>query len=214
MRPTPAMAIGAYDSTPLAMASAYTVFANGGVYLTPRLIDSVRLADAPGSDAVTQRRVLLDPNVAFVVTDMLQAVINEGTATGAVRTSFNRPAAGKTGTSHDAWFAGYTTNLLCVVWVGNDDYSDINITGAKAAAPIWTEFMVRAQQLQQYREMGTFDPPDGVTLVRLDKMTNLPATSDCPDDYQAYFLSRTVPTWHAASIPTGNRGTSFRRCLA
>ena len=81
---------------------------------------------------------------------MLEAVINEGTATDAVRSRFNRPAAGKTGTSHDAWFAGYTTNLLCVVWVGNDDYSDIKVTGAKAAAPIWTEFMVRAQQLQRY----------------------------------------------------------------
>ena len=193
LQPTPAMAIGSYDSTPLAMAGAYTVFANGGVYLPPQLIDSVKLPDSDSDKSEVSGRTLLDPRVAFIVTDMLEAVINEGTARGAVRSRFNRPAAGKTGTSHDAWFAGYTTNLLCVVWVGNDDYSDIKVTGAKAAAPIWTEFMVRAQQLQRYRSMGTFQAPDGVTLIRLDKGTNLPATSACPDDYQAYFLANTVP---------------------
>ena len=193
VKPTPAMAIGAYDSTPLAMASAYTVFANGGVYLAPQLIQSVKVPETAPDATASHPRALIDPRIAFIVTDMLQAVINDGTATGAVRTRFNRPAAGKTGTSHDAWFAGYTTNLLCIVWVGNDDYSDIKITGAKAAAPIWTEFMLRAQQLQRYRDMGTFNPPEGVTLVRLDKTTNLPATKACPDDYQAYFLVNTVP---------------------
>jgi penicillin-binding protein 1B len=213
VQPTPAMAIGAYDSTPLTMASAYTVFANGGVYLPPQLIQSVRLPDAPSSPSTASRpRALLDPRVVFVLTDMLQAVINEGTATGAVRTIFNRPAAGKTGTSHDAWFAGYTTNLLCVVWVGNDDYSDIKVTGAKAAAPIWTEFMVRAQQLQRYRDMGTFEAPDGVTLVRLDKVTNLPATSACPDDYQAYFIAGTAPVGTCEN-PEGKSRNFFQKML-
>src|SRR3954467_15784861 len=157
------------------------------------MINSVKSAEEGSDTTVVQPRTLLDPRVAFVLTDMLEAVINEGTAMTAVRTRFNRPAAGKTGTSHDAWFAGYTTNLLCVVWVGNDDYSDIKIEGAKAAAPIWTEFMVRAQKLQRYHEMEPFSPPPGVTLVRLDKVTNLPATSSCPDDYDAYFISTTVP---------------------
>lgn len=210
VRPTPAMAIGAYDSTPLAMTSAYTVFANGGVYLPPQLIDSVRLPGAAPNDSISRPRALLDPRVAFVLTDMLQAVINEGTATSAVRPRFNPPAAGKTGTSHDAWFAGYTTNLLCVVWVGDDDYSDIKVTGAKAAAPIWTEFMVRAQQLQRYRDMGSFEPPSGVTLVRLDKVTNLPATSACPDDYQAYFIGRTVPIG-TCQHPNGESRNFFQK---
>ncbi len=210
LQPTPAMAIGSYDSTPLSMAAAYTVFANRGVYFPPQLIDSVSSTDSEPDKSETPGRSLLDPRVAFVVTDMLEAVINEGTATGAVRSRFNRPAAGKTGTSHDAWFAGYTTNLLCVVWVGNDDYSDIKVTGAKAAAPIWTEFMVRAQQLRRYRNMGTFDPPEGVTLVRLDKATNLPATSACPDDYQAYFLSNTVPTG-TCEHPEGQSRNFFQK---
>ncbi len=210
VQPTPAMAIGAYDSTPLTMASAYTVFANGGVYLAPQLIQSVKVPDTATDTTAAHPRSLLDPRIAFIVTDMLQAVINDGTATGAVRTRFNRPAAGKTGTSHDAWFAGYTTNLLCIVWVGNDDYSDIKITGAKAAAPIWTEFMLRAQELQRYRDMGTFNAPEGVTLVRLDKATNLPATQACPDDYQAYFLSNTVPAGTCEN-PDGKSRNFFQK---
>jgi penicillin-binding protein 1B len=210
VRPTPAMAIGAYDSTPLIMASAYTAFANRGVYLPPQLIDSIKLPDAASDRSAAQPRTLVDPRVAFLVTDMLQAVINEGTATSTVRTRFNRPAAGKTGTSHDAWFAGYTSNLLCIVWVGNDDYTDIKVTGAKAAAPIWTEFMVRAQQLQSYRDMEPFEPPDGVTLVRLDKETNLPATPACPDDYQAYFINATVPTG-TCEHPDGKSRNFFQK---
>jgi penicillin-binding protein 1B len=110
VQPTPAMAIGAYDATPLDMATAYTVFANGGVFTPRQLIQSVRTpaADSVATPATSQRQ-LIDPRVAFVITDMLQAVINEGTATTTVRSKFDRPAAGKTGTSHDAWFAGYTS---------------------------------------------------------------------------------------------------------
>src|SRR5438309_4701419 len=104
---------------------------------------------------------------------MLQAVINEGTATSTVRTRFNRPAAGKTGTSHDAWFAGFTSNLLCVVWIGNDDYSDLKLEGGKTAAPIWADFMKHAVQLPQYSDTRQFPTPPGVSTVRLDKVTNL-----------------------------------------
>ncbi|MBV8865397.1 MAG: PBP1A family penicillin-binding protein, partial [Acidobacteriaceae bacterium] len=211
VEPTPAMAIGAYDATPLDMAAAYTIFANGGVFTPRQLIQAVRLPDAePAATAAGAQRELLDPRVAFVMTDMLEAVINEGTATAAVRSKFDRPAAGKTGTSHDAWFAGYTSNLLCVVWVGNDDYSDIKIEGAKAAAPIWTEFMTRAERLPAYRDMVPFTPPDGVTLVRLDKATNLPATSSCPDDYQAYFITSTVPVG-TCDHPNGESRNLFQK---
>ncbi len=211
VQPTPAMAIGAYDATPLDMAAAYTVFPNGGVFTPRRLIQSVRVPDAePAAASTGSQRQLLDPRVAFIMTDMLQAVINEGTATTTVRSRFDLPAAGKTGTSHDAWFAGYTSNLLCVVWVGNDDYSDIKLEGAKAAAPIWTEFMARAERLPDYHEMVPFTPPDGVTLVRLDKTTNLPATTSCPDDYQAYFITSTVPVG-TCDHPEGESRNVFQK---
>ncbi len=211
VQPTPAMAIGAYDATPLDMAAAYTVFANGGVFTPRRLIQSVRAPDAePAATSTGSQRQLLDPRVAFILTDMLQAVINEGTATATVRGKFDLPAAGKTGTSHDAWFAGYTSNLLCVVWVGNDDYSDVKLEGAKAAAPIWTEFMARAERLPDYHDMAPFTPPDGVTLVRLDKATNLPATTSCPDDYQAYFITSTVPVG-TCDHPEGESRNVFQK---
>ena len=197
VKPTPSMAIGSYSATPLEMAGAYTVFANGGVRLPVTFIRSIRVGsqenDASGveADAGTKTTVL-DPRVAYVMTDMLGAVLNGGTAS-AVRARFDAPAAGKTGSSHDAWFAGYTSNLLCIVWVGNDDYSDIKIEGARAAAPIWTDFMVRARKLPRYHDMKPFVPPAGVLPVHLDKVTNLRADDSCPDDYDAYFIDGTVP---------------------
>ena len=96
------------------------------------------------------------------MTTMMEAVINSGTGYPVRARGFEPPAAGKTGTSHDAWFAGYTTNLLCIVWVGNDDYTDIKLAGGAAAAPIWAEFMKRAVKLPQYSDAKDFPAPSGV----------------------------------------------------
>ncbi len=193
VKPTPAMAIGAYDATALDMAGAYTVFANNGVLLPPVFIRSIHDTNGETMDAETpEKKTVLDSRVAFILTDMLQAVLSSGSAS-AVGARFNSPAAGKTGSSHDAWFAGYTSNLLCIVWVGNDDYTDIKIEGAKAAAPIWTEFMLRARKLPRYHDMEPFTPPQGVLPVHIDKLSNLPADESCPDDYDAYFIDGTIP---------------------
>ena len=107
---------------------------------------------------------------------------------------FTSPAAGKTGTSHDAWFAGFTSSLLCIVWVGNDDYTDLKLEGAHAAAPIWAAFMKQAVLLPQYSDTNEFTPPEGVQIVTIDKATNLLADAACPDDYTAAFLDGTAPT--------------------
>lgn len=195
VQPTPAMAIGAYDATPLEMAGAYTAFANNGVRSTPMLIRSVR--DAKGDvmqDFKPIQKPIMDPRVAYVLTNMMEAVINNGTAAGVRARGFTAPAAGKTGTSHDAWFAGYTSNLLCVVWVGYDDYSDLRLEGAHTAAPIWEEFMQRAIKLPAYRNVQPFTPPAGVVNLTLDKVTNRIATATCPDDYTAAFIQGTEPT--------------------
>ena len=117
-----------------------------------------------------------------------------GTGAAVRNMGFMAPAAGKTGTSHDAWFAGYTSNLLCIVWVGNDDYTDIKIEGAHAAAPIWAAFMKQAVQLPQYSDTQDFTPPDGVQVVSIDKVTNLLSDAACPDAYDAAFLDGTAPT--------------------
>ncbi len=195
VKPTPAMALGAYDATPLDMAAAYTVFANGGTRISPVMVNSVRNSDG---DVVMnfqpEKRQVLDPRVAFVMTDMLSGVLNFGTAFDVRgRYAFSAPAAGKTGTSHDGWFAGYTSNLLCIVWVGYDDYSDIRLSGAQTALPIWAEFMKKATTLPQYSDVKPFNQPSGVVDVQLDKTTNLLATPSCPQTYTAAFIAGTEP---------------------
>jgi penicillin-binding protein 1B len=195
-RPTPSMAIGSYDATPLDMAGAYTVFANGGVHIDPWMLASIR---TPSGDVIQDytptTKQVLDPRVAFLTTSMMEDVLRyDGTGAGVRNMGFVSPAAGKTGTSHDAWFAGFTTNLLCIVWVGNDDYTDIDMEGAHAAAPVWAEFMKKAVQLPQYSDTHEFTEPDGVEVVSLDKATNLLSDAACPDSYDAAFLDGTAPT--------------------
>jgi len=195
VKPTPAMALGAYDATPVDMAAAYTVFANSGVRVSPILVNSVR--NAAGDmvlDLKPDQRPVIDPRVAYVMTSMMEGVMNYGTAYEVRLRGFTAPAAGKTGTSHDGWFAGYTSNLLCIVWVGFDDYSDIRLSGAQTAAPIWAEFMKKAVELPQYSDVHSFTQPAGVVDVQLDKGTNLLATPSCPDSYSAAFIVGTEPT--------------------
>ncbi len=194
-RATPSVAIGAYDATPLDMAGAYTIFANGGLHLDPWLMASVR---TPSGDVVTDftptSKQVLDPRVAYLTTNLMEGVMNFGYGYEVRKRGFMEPAAGKTGTSHDVWFAGYTSNLICIVWVGNDDYTDVKLAGATAAAPIWAEFMNRAVKLPQYSDTHAFTPPDGIELVKLDKVSNLLSDDACPDGYMAAFMMGMAPT--------------------
>jgi penicillin-binding protein 1B len=197
VKATPAMAIGAYDATPLQMAGAYTTFANDGVKIDPWFLASVRTANGDVmADYTPNSKPVLDPRAAFLTVSMMEQVLNNphGTGAGVRNMGFTAPAAGKTGTSHDAWYAGFTSNLLCVVWVGNDDYSDIKIEGAHAAGPVWADFMKEAVKLPEYSDVHDFVPPAGVIQVRLDDTTNLLADASCPDDYTAAFLDGTQPT--------------------
>jgi penicillin-binding protein 1B len=193
-RGTPSAAIGTYNATPIDMAGAYTVFANNGVHLKPWMVASVRNANGDVvADFAPEAKQVMDPRVAYLTQSLLQGAMNFGTAAVVRSKGFSAPAAGKTGTSHDAWFAGYTSNLLCIIWVGNDDYTNLNIEGAKAAAPIWAEFMNRAIKLPQYSDMHGFSQPSGVQNVRIDKSTWLPADDSCPVNYSFAFLDGTVP---------------------
>jgi len=224
-RGTPAMAIGSYDATPLDMAGAYTIFANNGVHLDPWLLASVR---NPTGDIITDytptSKQVLDPRVAYLTTNMMEAVLSGngsdpctvngrdycGTGAGVRNLGFVSPAAGKTGTSHDAWFAGFTSNLLCIVWVGNDDYTNLNLEGAHAAAPIWAEFMKRAVQLPQYSDTNEFSAPEGVTLVKIDKASNLLSDETCPDSFTAAFLAGTEPN-APCDHPNGDKRNIFQK---
>jgi penicillin-binding protein 1B len=193
-RGTPSVALGSYDATPLDMAGAYTVFANNGMHLDPWMLASVRTSSGDVvTDFTPTSKQVLDPRVAYLTTNLMEGVMNFGYGYEARRRGFMDPAAGKTGTSHDAWFAGFTSNLICIVWVGNDDYTDVKLAGALAAAPIWAEFMKRAVKLPQYSDTHSFSPPDGVEVVKIDKASNLLSDDTCPDAYDAAFLAGTAP---------------------
>jgi penicillin-binding protein 1B len=210
-RGTPSVALGSYGATPLDMAGAYTTFANGGVRIDPWLVASVRSANGDVlNDYPPNSKPILDPRVAYLTLALMENVVNAGTGATIRAHGFTAPAAGKTGTSHDAWFAGFTSNLLCVVWIGNDDYSDIKQEGGKTAAPIWADFMKHAVQLPQYSDTRQFPTPNGVSTVRLDKVTNLLADASCPQDYDAVFLDGTAPT-QTCDQSAGDQRTVFQK---
>jgi penicillin-binding protein 1B len=214
VQPTPSMAIGSYDATPLDMAGAYTIFANGGIHLEPWMLASVRNSNGDViNDYLPEPKQVLDARAAYLTVSMLENVLRSdvtgsGTGAGVRNMGFHAPAAGKTGTDHDAWFAGFTTNLLCIVWVGNDDYTDIKLQGAQAAAPIWAEFMKRAVQLPQYSDTNEFSAPGGVETLSIDSVSNLLSDDSCPASFNAAFLAGTAPTEtceHPADHPGEHR---------
>jgi penicillin-binding protein 1B len=124
---------------------------------------------------------------------MLEEVMRTGTAAGVRSRGFTVPAAGKTGTSHDGWFAGFTSNLLCIVWVGFDDNRQLDLEGAHSALPIWTEFMKRAIQLRPYADAKPFEAPNGVVTVVVDPESGMPANPQCPTQAPEVFISGTEP---------------------
>ena len=195
IQPTPSVALGAYEMTPLEVATGYTILANDGVRTEPMFIRNVVNAQGESleENAIRSRRAL-DPRVAYLVTSMMEDVINHGTGATVRARGFTAPAAGKTGTSRDGWFAGYTSNLLAIVWVGFDDNRDLGLSGANAPAPVWAEFMKRAVALPAYRDVKPFEMPDGVTKVTIDPETLALATPECPTTREEVYIHGTEPT--------------------
>ncbi len=195
IKATPAVALGAYEMTPVDIAAGYTAFAANGVRSEPVFIRTVVTADGKLVESnAPQSRPVLDPRVAFLTTSLMEDVINHGTGYPVRALGFNAPAAGKTGTSRDGWFAGYTSNLLCVVWVGFDDNRNLGLAGGNTAAPIWGEFMKRAVTQPMYRNTQPFMPPDGVMEATVDPQSGQLATASCPQTQNEYFVEGSQPT--------------------
>ncbi|HYL37185.1 MAG TPA: PBP1A family penicillin-binding protein [Bryobacteraceae bacterium] len=194
IQPTPAVALGAYEVTPLEIAGAYTIYANQGVYSKPYFISSI--SSDRGSriyDNTVEHRNVLDPRVAFLMDQLLEEVVRSGTGASVWGRGINFPVMGKTGTSHDGWFAGFTSKLLCVVWVGFDDNRELNLEGAKSALPVWAEFMKRAHEHREYRNVSEFEPPAGVVSAPIDPLSGQIATAACPKVRTEYFIEGTQP---------------------
>jgi penicillin-binding protein 1B len=206
IRPTPSVALGAYEATPLQIAAAYTMFANQGRLVRPTTLKMVRTR----TGAVLYRnerdeRPVLDPRVAFLMVNMMQEVLQNGTGAAVRSRGFTLPAAGKTGTSRDGWFAGFTSELLCVVWVGFDDNRDLNLEGARSALPIWAEFMKRASQLTPYRSAHEFVRPRGIVSVEICADSGKLAGATCPTVRPEVFIAGTEPTVECDHNLVGDR---------
>ncbi len=192
--PTPAIALGAYDNSPLDMAGAYTAFANGGLYTKPSWIRAIRDSNFNSIyDAQLTQKQVLDPRVAYLMVSLLESVINNGTGAGTRSRGFVLPAGGKTGTSRDGWFAGFTSKLICVVYVGFDDSSELKLEGARSALPIWTEFMKRAHRHREYRKVRGFEPPEGVVSIEVDPASGELASVGCPQVRSEVYIAGTQP---------------------
>ncbi len=175
-KPYPALALGTTEATPLQIAAAYAAFANGGRKIQPK-VRAESVQSLPG-DQIDQQ--IIQPASAYVITDMLEGVIDRGTARAARGAIKNTAIAGKTGTSRDGWFVGYTPNLVCAVWIGFDDNKQLGLTGAEAALPLWTDFVKNAVDLRPELGGESFARPDGVMIVEIDPETEELATGHCP----------------------------------
>ena len=194
LRATPSLALGAYDVTPMEVAGGYTIFSNRGAYVEPSMIREIMSPEGETAfEHAVKKRQVLDPRIAYMMTNLMQEVMRSGTGGGTRSRGFWQPAAGKTGSSRDGWFAGYTSKLLCVVWVGFDDGTDIGLEGAKTALPIWTEFMKRAHKHRAYRNVSDFAAPDGIVSAEIDPTTGMLASAGCPSHRTEVFVAGTSP---------------------
>jgi penicillin-binding protein 1B len=190
----PSIALGVFELTPMEMATAYTAFANGGQIRPLRAVSRVRTGEDVISPPPAEGPRIASDVTTFLVAHMMRSVINEGTGVGARAAGLTQDAAGKSGTTNDlrdAWFVGFTPELLAVVWVGFDDNTPLGLSGTQAALPIWTEFMKRA--LGGHASVP-FEPPEGIGFADIDRDTGLLALPQCPRVTSEAFLTGTEPT--------------------
>jgi penicillin-binding protein 1B len=200
-RAYPAMALGTSEATPLQLASAYTSFATLGTRTTPVAISRITTGKGVTVAAPTpQKNEVLRPDVAYVMTSFMKDVVNRGTAAKVRARGLKANVAGKTGTSRDGWFAGYTPNLVCVVWVGFDDGSQLGLTGANSALPIWSDFMQVA--LAEHPEwQGDWQMPEGIKQLEINPKTGELSAPDDADKRTEFFINGTAPGATSTASP-------------
>ena len=194
-QPYPSIALGVFEATPLEVATAYTIFTNGGQVRPVHSVHSLLVnGDAVEPPPLAKGAQVAKPETTYLVTSMMQSVLDEGTGAAARASGFKLEAAGKSGTTNDqrdAWFVGFTPELLTVVWVGIDDNTPLGMTGSQAALPIWTSFMTRALA---GRQSSTFEIPDGLEFADIDPDSGGLAMPNCPKIRHEAFLPGSVPT--------------------
>ncbi|HEX3408673.1 MAG TPA: PBP1A family penicillin-binding protein [Candidatus Binataceae bacterium] len=193
--PYPSIVLGGIEVTPMQLANAYAILANGGLNSPPYAVSAVvdqKNQVIEGHELKAEQ--VLSPELAYTMDFMLEQVIDHGTGAAARKLGFTRPAAGKTGTtndSKDAWFAGFTPNLLAVVWTGFDQKEVLGLTGAEASLPAWTDFMKAATAPRPALDFGI---PPGVVMAKVDPLTGYLAGPYCPVAIQGVFPKDAAPT--------------------
>jgi penicillin-binding protein 1B len=207
----PALALGTEEVTPLQLAAAYAAFVNDGRRVEAKAITSV--GEPPATHAAPMAvDQAVSPTTAYMITNMLQGVVERGTARkarGAVR---GTAIAGKTGTSRDGWFVGYSPNLVCVVWIGFDDNKQLGLTGAEAALPAWVDFMNDAVALRPDLGGENFECPEGIKFVEIDAATGLRSTVTCPVRELIAVTEQLAPTMECylhGNLPAQQGGSPF-----
>ena len=196
LSPVPALALGAFEVSPVEMATVFGTFAAGGERPPPHGLAAVydaRGVAVPGQPLPAPERVL-SPQAAYLVTSVLQGVLDRGTARSVRRWGLEDPLAGKTGTSNDSrdsWFAGYSPERVTAVWVGYDDNRATALSGARGALPIWTRFTARMRPPGGF---PTFRQPPGIATAVVDPETGALATDACPIAITEVFLDGRMPT--------------------
>jgi len=189
------LSLGSLTVSPLQLTMCYTVFANRGVRMNPIAIKQVVSSDGRVLEFnIPEGQVVTSPEVAYIITSILQDVIQRGTGRRAA--GLKVPSAGKTGTTDnfmDAWFVGYTPELLAGVWVGYDDPVSLGegMSGGRVAAPIWLNFMRAVTR----NDSGDFIKPDNVVKYYIDKETGLQVLKESKDAIEEYFIKGTEPEW-------------------
>jgi len=194
LRPDLSLALGTSEVTPLEIASAYATIANLGVRINP--ISIIRVEDYSGNiikENTPQKKKVFKKETCYVLINMMEGVIKRGTGWNV---KIGRPAAGKTGTTNDfvdAWFIGFTPNLVTAVYIGNDDRKTLGnkMTGGVAAAPVWAKFMKNALKNTEKKD---FLQPDNIIKISVCKESGLLATDSCPKTLTGAFIKGTEPT--------------------
>ncbi len=209
MQPFPSLALGAFEVTPMEMATVYSSLANGGIRIKPIAIKAVVDQDGiPIEKRSFELKRVVSEQATYIVTSILEGVLDRGTGKSARAMGFKAVAAGKTGTTsdyRDSWFAGYDSELMALVWIGFDDNTTTKLTGAQGALPIWTAFMKEARP-----DTGIpFPTPKGIIKVQIDPTSGALATTNCPTTMEEVFLEGTEPTDYCPLHPNGKKTKGF-----
>ncbi|PKN76292.1 MAG: hypothetical protein CVU52_05375 [Deltaproteobacteria bacterium HGW-Deltaproteobacteria-10] len=210
--PVPSMVLGSFEVTPRELAYAYATIASGGIRFEPFALFSVTTAKGDNiTSRAVKRKQVIDPRVAYLTGQAMEGVLTRGTAKEAKALGINFPAAGKTGTTNgnrDSWFVGYTSDLVCAVWVGYDSGGDTGLTGAKGALHIWSIFMRSV-----YPQAGprALNPPDGIETAIIDPESGGLVTTACPKKFREAYLAGTAPKESCPLHPANNVGDALQK---